>query len=103
VKLIKKVGHVFCQIFNKTFSVGLTAKIDNPVPAIQVRFQQFRVTERFCVATSAVIVGHSGTNLEFFIDCTFRASVSLSSALRKLINPVPLFPLNSGRGASQGD
>jgi len=31
-----------------TFPVGLPAKIDNPVPASQVRFQQFRVIERFC-------------------------------------------------------
>jgi len=33
-------------------------------------------------ARSAVIVGHSGYDLEFFIDCTFRASASLSWALR---------------------
>jgi len=34
------------------FPVGLPAKIDNPVPANQVRFQQFRVIERFCVEGS---------------------------------------------------
>jgi len=47
------------------FSVYLPAKINNPAPAIQARFQQFRVTERFCVeaATSAVIVEHSGNDL----------------------------------------
>ena len=54
-------------------------------------------------ATSAVILGHCGNDLQFSIDCTFRASVSLPSALRKLINAVPFFPHNSGRGASQGD
>jgi len=35
-----------------TFSVGLPAKIYNPVPASQVRFQQFRVIERFFVESS---------------------------------------------------
>jgi len=30
-----------------TFAVGLPAKIDKPVTASQVRFQQFCVTERF--------------------------------------------------------
>jgi len=34
------------------FSVDLPAKINNPVPAIQVRFQQFGVTERFGVEGS---------------------------------------------------
>jgi len=35
-----------------TFPVGLPAKIGNPVPASQVRFQQFRAIERFCVEGS---------------------------------------------------
>jgi len=30
----------------------LPAKIDNPVPVSQVRFQQFRAIERFCVEGS---------------------------------------------------
>jgi len=34
------------------FPVGLPAKIDNPVPVSQVRFQQFRVVERFYVEGS---------------------------------------------------
>jgi len=34
------------------FPVGLPAKIGNPVPASQVRFQQFRAIERFCVEGS---------------------------------------------------
>jgi len=33
----------------KYLTVTFPAKIDNPVPASQVRFQQFRVIERFCV------------------------------------------------------
>jgi len=39
----------FVKYSTLTFSVGLHAKINNPVPASQVRFQQFRVIERFCV------------------------------------------------------
>jgi len=35
-----------------TFPVGVPEKIDDPVPASQVRFQQFRVTERICVEGS---------------------------------------------------
>jgi len=35
-----------------TFPVDLPAKIDNPAPASQVRFQQFRVIERLCVEGS---------------------------------------------------
>jgi len=30
-------------------SVGLPVAVNNPVPASQVGFQQFRATERFCV------------------------------------------------------
>jgi len=35
-----------------TFSVGLPAKINKPVPASQARFQQLRIIERFCVEGS---------------------------------------------------
>jgi len=35
-----------------TFPVGLLAKIDNLVPARQVRFQQFRAIESFYVEGS---------------------------------------------------
>jgi len=42
-----------CQVkLTLTFPVVLPAKIDNPVPASQVRFQQFRVIRRFCVEGS---------------------------------------------------
>ena len=46
-------------------------------------------------ATSAVIVGNSSNNLEFFIDRTFRASYL---AFRKLIKPFSFFVCNNGRG-----
>jgi len=52
VKLIKNAGHFFVKRLAKTFSVDSPAQINNSVPAIQVRFQQFRVTERFCVEGS---------------------------------------------------
>jgi len=35
-----------------TFPVGLPAKIGNPFPASQERFQQFRAIERFWVERS---------------------------------------------------
>jgi len=35
-----------------TFPVGLPAKIDTPVPASEVQFQQFRVIGRLCVEGS---------------------------------------------------
>ena len=35
-----------------TFLVGLPVEINNPVPVSQVRFQQFRATERFSVEGS---------------------------------------------------
>jgi len=38
----------FVKYLAKTFSVDLPAKIHNPVPAVQARFKQFRVTERLC-------------------------------------------------------
>jgi len=54
-----------------TFPVGLPAKIGDPVPASQVRFQQFRAIERFCVEGSNKRSDrgrHSSNDLEFFID-----------------------------------
>jgi len=48
----KNLDHVFVKCFNRgVFGwFGLPAKINNPVPARQVRFQQFHVIERFyCV------------------------------------------------------
>jgi len=71
----------------------LPAKIDIPVPASQVRFQQFHAIERFCAESSenAVIVGHSSNDLEFFIGRTFRASTSSLLAKLKLNSAFPFF------------
>jgi len=33
-------------------SVGMLVAVNNPVPASQLGFQQFRATERFCVEGS---------------------------------------------------
>jgi len=53
-------------------SVGSPLEIDNPIPTSLAQFPQFRVIELFAwkVATSAVIIGHSSNDLQFFIDCT---------------------------------
>jgi len=37
----------FVKYLTMTFSVGLPAKIDNPVPASLGRFQRFRAIHRF--------------------------------------------------------
>jgi len=42
----------FVKHLTVKFSVGLSAKINNPVHARQARFQQFRVIERFYVEGS---------------------------------------------------
>jgi len=42
----------FVKYLTVTFLVGLPAKINNPLPASQIRFRQFRVIERFCVEGS---------------------------------------------------
>jgi len=40
---------MYCvKYLTMTFPAGLPAKIGNPVPTSQVRFQQFRAIERFC-------------------------------------------------------
>ena len=68
-------------------SVGLPVAANNPVPASQVGFQQFRAIERFCVEGSSKRSdrGHSSMDLEFVTDRAFRASFSI---FRKLVNPV---------------
>jgi len=88
----------FVKYLAVRFSAGLPAKTNNPFPVsqAQVRFQQFRAIELFAskAATSAVIVKHFSNYSEFFIDSTFRASISSVSVLSKFIND---FPCNSGR------
>jgi len=44
----------FVKHLTVAFSVGLPVEINIPVPASQVRFQQFRVIERFCVEGSNI-------------------------------------------------
>ena len=88
------------------FPLGLLAKIDNPVPASQVRFQQFRVVEQsFCVKDSNKRSdrGHSSNDLQLFIGRAFRASTSSFSAKLKLNSAFPFFLVTAGEGTSQGD
>jgi len=93
----KRTTCVLSNISIAAISVGLPVEINNPVPASQVGFQQFRATERFCVEGSNKRSdrGHSSNDLEFFTDRTFRASFS---DFRKLINAIHFFPRNNGRG-----
>jgi len=42
----------FVKYLTVTFSLGLPAKIENLLPARQVRFHQFHVVERVCVEGS---------------------------------------------------
>jgi len=64
-------------------SVGLPVAINNPVPGSQVRYQQFRAIERFCVEGSNKRSdrGHSSNDLEFFTDRTFTQSRRHGGAL----------------------
>jgi len=41
-----------CVLSNISNSVGLPVAVNNPVPASQVEFQQFRAIESFCVEVS---------------------------------------------------
>ena len=89
--------YVVSNISIVAISVGLYVVIDNPVPASQVGFQQFRAIERFCVDSSnkRSDPGHSSNDLYFVTDRTFRASFS---NFLKLINACHFFTRNSGRG-----
>ena len=63
MKLIKNVGHVFCQIFNRDVFGWLLAKFNNPFPASQVRFQP-EPCERLLPVGARVtnfLFRHSGT------------------------------------------
>ena len=87
-----------------TFPVGLPAIIDIILfPPAKYDFNN-SVSWNACaskVATSAVIVGHSSNDLEFFIDRTFRASTSSFSDKLELI--FPFFLVKMGEGASKLD
>jgi len=52
---------VLSNISIVAISVGLPVTVNNPVPASQVRFQQFRAINASKAATNAVIVGTPGT------------------------------------------
>jgi len=89
---------VLSNISIVVISVGLPVAVNNPVPASQVGFQQFRAIERFCVEGSnkGSNRGHSSYDLEFFNDRIFRASYS---KFCKFINAFHFFPRNNGRGS----
>ena len=59
---------VLTNISIVAISVGLPVAVNNPVPASQVRFQQFRAIERFCVEGSNKRSdrGHSSNDLRIF-------------------------------------
>jgi len=59
-------------------SAGLPVAVNNPVPASQVGFQQFRAIQYFCVEGSNKRNdrGHSSNDLEFFTKRSFRRSFS---------------------------
>jgi len=88
---------VFSNISIVAISVCLPVVVNNPVPASQAGFQQFRAIEHFYVEgnTKRSDRGHSSYDLEFFTDRTFRASFS---DFRKLINAFYFFSGNNGRG-----
>jgi len=88
---------VLSNISIVAISVGLFVAADNPVPASQLGFQQFRAIQRFCVegTNKRSDRGRSSHDLEFFTDHAFRASFS---NFRKFINTFHFFPCNSGGG-----
>jgi len=49
VKLIKNIGHVFRQLFNRGLFDWFACKNLNLVPAREARFQQIHVIDRFWV------------------------------------------------------
>ena len=83
-------------------SVGLPVAINNPVPASQVQFQQFRVIDRFCVEGSNKRSerGHFSNDWELFNDRTFKASFS---EFRELIDASIFFLATVCEGSSQVD
>jgi len=76
--------------------VGLPVAVNNPVPASQVGFQQFRAIERFCVELyKRSDRGHFSNDLESFTARTFRASFS---DFRKFYNAFHFVPRKNERG-----
>jgi len=88
---------VLSNISIVAISVGLPVAVNNPVPANQVRFQQFRAIQRFCVEGSNKHsdCGHSSNDLQFVTDRTFRVSFS---DFCELINAFHFFFVTMGEG-----
>jgi len=76
--LKKRRTCVLLKILIVVISVGLPVAVNNPVPASQVGFQQFRAIQHFCVEGSNKRSdrGHSSNDLEFFPNRAFRGSFS---------------------------
>ena len=91
---IKRRPCVVSNISIVAISVGLPVAVNNPVPASQAQFQQFRVIERFCVEGSNKRSdrGHFSNDWELFNDRTFSASFS---EFRELVDAFHFFPSNS--------
>jgi len=68
---------VLTNISIVAISVGLPVAVNNPVPASQVRFQQFRAIERFCVEGSNKRSdrGHSSNDLRIFYWLYFQSVI----------------------------
>jgi len=60
---------VLSNISITAISVGLPVAVNNPVPASQAGFQQFRAIERFCfeISNERSDRGHSSNDLEFLM------------------------------------
>ena len=95
------VVYVLCQIFNHDISGWFCLqKLIILFPPVKYDFNNSVSLNAFAskAATRAVTVGHSSTDLEFFLDRTFRASTSSFSANLKPNSAVPFLPRDSGRG-----
>ena len=99
---IKRRPCVVSNISIVAISVGLPVAVNNPVPASQVQFHQFRVIERFCVEGSNKRSerGHFSNDWELFNDHTFRASFS---EFRELIDAFHFFLATVCEASSQVD
>jgi len=86
-----------------TFPVDLPAKINNRVPANQVRFQQFRAIERFCVEGSKKAQWSWGTLVMIYNFLLTVLSERPFSAKLKLNRAFPFFLVTVREGASQAE
>jgi len=94
----------FDKYLTVTFSVGLPAKMNNHVPASPVRFQHFRVIERFRVVSSnkrSDRVRHSSNDLAFLLTVLLERQYRHFRIFANRLNAFRFFPRNSGRGTSR--